>query len=438
MRADLLDLMLCPVCGTDELTLRQAQAETVQYGERQVEEVKEGQVICQGCQRTFPIADYVLSFYDLMPDSVKQDGDYWGAFYRWHYEQGYTGYVDSRGDVPGFLSFQVGQVAPQTERERVAGVARLAEHPLVSRGGRLLDIGSGSGWTSFYLARRGFDVTTYDPGLENMRTAKEYAMQQGVFLECICAAMGSIRFKPETFDVVFAFHSLHHVPDLEAQMERVHETVKVEGCLAIDEHIQRNPWANRLAAALMEWAQDTVFPRYRDERYQSAPIPPGMASVNEDCSEWAIIPMVEKYFHIEMADYRYICLDRFRELYYLACDKSPDSLSNVERTIAILHEVMKRAFPDEVECVTLVGQKRKTLPPNNVDQFEQSEGQLMYRARTGPRLPASPGLDRQIVEPTPWWRLPWRVVRILWFEGGEALVKEIRSYFTWLRIRSKK
>ncbi len=126
MRADLLDLMLCPACGADQLTLRQAQAETVQYGERQVEEVKEGQVICQGCQQTFPISDYVLSFYDLMPDSVKKDGEYWGTFYRWHYDQGYTGYVDSRGDVPGFLSFQVAETVSQTERERVAGVARLA------------------------------------------------------------------------------------------------------------------------------------------------------------------------------------------------------------------------------------------------------------------------------------------------------------------------
>jgi SAM-dependent methyltransferase/uncharacterized protein YbaR (Trm112 family) len=438
MRADLLDLMLCPVCGTDQLTLRQAQAETVQYGERQVEEVKEGQVICQGCQRTFPVSDYVLSFYDLMPDSVKKDGEYWGTFYRWHYDQGYTGYVDSRGDVPGFLSFQVGEVAPQTERERVAGVARLAEHPLVNRGGRLLDIGSGSGWTSFYLARRGFDVITYDPGLENMRTAKEYAMRQGVMLECICAAMGFIHFKPETFDVVFAFHSLHHVPGLDAQVQGVYETVKVNGCLAIDEHIQRNPWANCISAALIEWAQDAVFPRYRDERYQSAPIPPGVASINEDCSEWAIIPMVEKYFHIEMADYRYICLDRFRELYYLACDKSPDSLGHVERTIAILHEVMKRAFPNEVECVTLVGQKRKTLPPDNADQFEQGKGQLVYRARSGPRLSASPGLDRLVVEPTPWWRLPWRAARILWLQGGAVLFQKVRSYLTWLGIRSKK
>jgi len=433
MRAELVELMLCPVCGADRLALHQAQTEQVRYGEREVEEVKEGQVVCRECQRTWPIADYVLSLYDLMPESVKKDGEYWGTFYRWHYDQGYTGYVDSRGDVPGFLPYQVGEAAPHTERQRVAGVARLAEHLLVARGGRLLDIGSGSGWTSFYLARCGFDVVTYDPGLENMRTAKEYAMKQGVFLECICAAMGNLRFKPESLDVVFAFHSLHHVPDLDQLMQSVYDSIKMNGCIAIDEHIQNNHKANLVAAALLDWAQEAIFPRYRDERIKSVPIPPGVASVNEDCSEWAIIPSVEKYFHIDMADYRYIFLDRFRDLYYLACDKSPESLAHAERTISILNAVMKRAFPDGVECVTLVGQKRKTRPPSNADRFEQGDGKPAYRARTGPRLPMPAGAAQKMVEPTPWWRLPIRTFGILWYQGGAALVKEIRSYLTWMR-----
>jgi 2-polyprenyl-3-methyl-5-hydroxy-6-metoxy-1,4-benzoquinol methylase/uncharacterized protein YbaR (Trm112 family) len=437
VRTELVELMLCPVCGADGLSLHQAQTELVRYGERQVVEVRAGQVVCQRCKQTFPIADYVLSFYDLMPESVKKDGEYWGAFYRWHYEQGYMGYVDPHGEVPHFSPYQVTQVVPQTERERVTGnfVATLVEHPLVSRGGRLLDIGPGSGWTSIYLARRGFDVVAYDPGLENMHMAKEYAMQQGVFLECICAAMGAIRFKPESFDVVFAYHSLHHVPNLGEQMKSVYESIKVGGCIAIDEHIQSNPQANAIAGALLGWAQQSLFLRYRDERQSPFPIPPSAPSVNEDCSGWAIVPAIERYFHIEMANYHYIFLDRLRELYYLDCDKSPESLVHAQRTIAILYDVMKRASPDGVECVTLVGQKRETLPPDNANRYEQVGRKMFYRARTGPRLPLPTKSGQKSLEPTPWWRLPGRVLNILWYEGPAALVKEIRSYFTWLRSK---
>lgn len=435
MRAELLQLMLCPACGTDGLTLHNAQTKHIRYGEREIAEVREGQVVCRGCQRAFPIADYVLSFYDLMPESVKKDGEYWGIFYRWHYDQGFTGYVDSRGAVPSFLPFQVAEAVPQTEEERVGSVVKLIEHPLVSRGGRLLDIGSGSGWTSFYLARRGFDVITYDPGLENMRIAKEYAMKQGVFMECICAAMGNIRFKPRIFDVVFAFHALHHVPDLDQHMQSVYDSIKIDGCIAIDEHIQSNHQANLIAAALLDWAQEAIFPRYRNDHLGSVPIPPGMASVNEDCSEWAIVPSIEKYFYIEMAEYRYICLDRFRDLYYLACNKSSESLIHAGHVISILHAVLKQAFPDGVECVTIVGQKRKTLPPSNADRFEQGNGKPAYRARTGPRLPMPAGAGQKMIEPTPWWRLPIRALSILWYQGGAALVKEVRSYLTWLSHR---
>jgi 2-polyprenyl-3-methyl-5-hydroxy-6-metoxy-1,4-benzoquinol methylase/uncharacterized protein YbaR (Trm112 family) len=435
MQAELLELMLCPVCGADSLALQQKQSEWVRYGQREIEEIQEGQGICQECHETFPIADYVLSFYDLMSESVQKDGEYWGAFYRWHYDQGYTGYVDPRGDVAGLLFFQVREVAPQTEQKRMAGIARLVEHPLVKQGGRLLDIGSGSGWTSLYLARRGFDVVAYDPGLENMRTAKEYAMKQGIFLECICAAMGCIRFKPESFDVAFAYHTLHHVPDLDRRMKDVYDILKTGGCIVIDEHIQINHQVDLIAGALVEWAREEVLPRYQDECQESFPIPPGGAFVNEDCSGWVVVPSVEKHFHVEMADYRYVFLDRFRDLYYLACGKSPESLVHAERAIDILYDVMQRAFPDGVECVALVGQKRAKLPPSNADRFERQDGKRIYRARTGPRLPLPSKTEQKSREPTPWWKLPGRALSILWHEGGAALVKEIQSYFTWLRYR---
>lgn len=42
------------------------------------------------------------------------------------------------GAVPNFLSFQVAEVVPLTELEWAGYLATLTEHPLVSRGGRLM------------------------------------------------------------------------------------------------------------------------------------------------------------------------------------------------------------------------------------------------------------------------------------------------------------
>lgn len=43
--------------------------------------------------------------------------------------------------------------------------------------------------------------------------------------------------------------------------------------------------------------------------------------------------------------------------------------------------------------------------------------------------------EREFSEATPWWRLPLRALSILWYEGGAALVKEIKSYLTWFGRR---
>ena len=102
----------------------------------------------------------------------------------------------------------------------------MAEHPLLRAGHTLLDIGVGLGWTSIHFARAGYAVTAFDPSLGPLQAAKAYAIEQGLQIEYLCAAMGYVDFRAAAFDNVAAFHSLHHVPDL----RRRHRATSASGC----------------------------------------------------------------------------------------------------------------------------------------------------------------------------------------------------------------
>src|SRR5687768_16774516 len=99
MRAELLDLLLCPRCGSNRLRLTGARLERVAYAAGAVEEVREGVVRC-GCGLELPVQDHVLSYDALMPDGVKADGRYWGEFYRFALGQGMKGHFDLKEGFP--------------------------------------------------------------------------------------------------------------------------------------------------------------------------------------------------------------------------------------------------------------------------------------------------------------------------------------------------
>jgi uncharacterized protein YbaR (Trm112 family) len=110
LKASLLDILLCPNCGDAGLTLDGAQV--VSYGEPPVEEIRSGKVVCPTCRHQLPVDDCVLPLVASLPKGVRADGEYWGSFYRWHYEHGNLGYFDVRQPVYPFLSYGVAEAIP--------------------------------------------------------------------------------------------------------------------------------------------------------------------------------------------------------------------------------------------------------------------------------------------------------------------------------------
>lgn len=103
----------------------------------------------------------------------------------------------------------------------------LTEHPFpelplpeATHGETLLDLGSNWGRWSVAAARKGYDVIGMDPDLEGIRAARRIAVQQGIDANYIVADARHLPFPAGSFDVVYSFGVLQHLPK-----EHVRETL---------------------------------------------------------------------------------------------------------------------------------------------------------------------------------------------------------------------
>ena len=100
---------------------------------------------------------------------------------------------------------------------------------------RVLDLGAGSGWTSVFLARRGYDVVAQDIaedmielGLENKR---RFALEN---LDFVQGDYESLAFKEE-FDCATFYDALHHAEDERPAIASVYRALKVGGvCVTLE------------------------------------------------------------------------------------------------------------------------------------------------------------------------------------------------------------
>jgi SAM-dependent methyltransferase/uncharacterized protein YbaR (Trm112 family) len=360
MRRETLELIGCPACGAFTLAAEHAQERALVYGSDRVVEIEQGTVVCRACSAHYPIEGYVLSFAERVMPSVRSDGAYWGAFYSRLYDEGITGFLDTHSPPAPFLSMGVPHTLPFDGEEWGGTHVQLAEHRWVKPGSRVVDIGVGSGWSSLFLARHGFDVLAFDPAQELMQLAKRYAIAQGVFIEYICADMANFVMRPDSVDAVFALHSLHHVPDLNDGVRRIHAMLKQDGCLALDDHYQDVPMLNLLRFGLLQEADERIFPPLRDPKLK--PAPQTDHSENEGIGMGQLLPAVERYLHIDRVDYRHIALDFVGPLFYLEQGCKPEALDYATAVTDLIKRAMRRIWPDQVEYITLVAQKRAKPP----------------------------------------------------------------------------
>jgi SAM-dependent methyltransferase len=101
--------------------------------------------------------------------------------------------------------------------------------------GRLLDLGCGTGWTSVFFAKSGYDVVGQDISLDMIRLGEENKAFAGTTsLNFVHGDYESLGFRDE-FDCAVFFDSLHHAEDERAALRSAFDALKPGGMLITHE-----------------------------------------------------------------------------------------------------------------------------------------------------------------------------------------------------------
>jgi ubiquinone/menaquinone biosynthesis C-methylase UbiE len=112
------------------------------------------------------------------------------------------------------------------------------------QGKRLLDIGAGLGESSVYFALKGAKVTVVDISPEMVATALRLGQKFGVQLEGIVSSVENLNLPPETYDIIYAANTLHHVPDRASFFGQMTSALKPGGMFFSYDPLAYNPVIN--------------------------------------------------------------------------------------------------------------------------------------------------------------------------------------------------
>jgi ubiquinone/menaquinone biosynthesis C-methylase UbiE len=100
---------------------------------------------------------------------------------------------------------------------------------------RLLDLGCGTGWTSLFFARRGYQVVGVDISPDMIRHAGDCGIEAGLDnLDFVVGDYEELDFAGE-FDAAVFYDSLHHAVDEEAALRAAYRALKPGGICVTSE-----------------------------------------------------------------------------------------------------------------------------------------------------------------------------------------------------------
>lgn len=244
MQEDNLKYMVCPICSKSGLKL----CDPV-YDEHFgfPGEVVQGTVSC-ACGKKYYISEYVLSLIDAVTSCFSiEDGEFWRKYYNQLTEQGIDNFKDRTRPYHPFYEWGL-DLSCSPDILIAAGAPgeeylRMLNNHLLSNakaGAKVLEIGCGAGWLSLEMARRGWRVHGIDTNLESLKVAKQYSLNQGLLIEYVQADGGNPPFVSETFHNIVAFHSLHHIPQLQGVFNRYKDMLMNGGLMIAYDHIRES------------------------------------------------------------------------------------------------------------------------------------------------------------------------------------------------------
>jgi len=227
----------------------------------------------------------------------------------------------------------------------------------------------------------------------------------------VCGAPGHLRFAEGAVDAVFAFHSLHHIPDLLQVMPGIVSWMRGGGVLAVDEHVQSQPQYWQLSGLI---GKHLGVP-------QGPPVTGAEPSANEDCSRAAVLPAIATHLHVQDLRFRQVAFDSISDWVPESAGHEP-AVRRLSRALAL---AVAEWRPGETEYATILAVKGAT-PPTSADLrvLEQKvAGDLWPLFDCGK---ASVGAGGHT-----WGARIRRGLALLRERGPKALLREAAGYWYW-------
>jgi 2-polyprenyl-6-hydroxyphenyl methylase/3-demethylubiquinone-9 3-methyltransferase len=87
---------------------------------------------------------------------------------------------------------------------------------------KILDVGCGGGLASIPLAKVGANITGIDAGINNIKTAKDYALELELEnAKFICSSIENYQSNSETYDVIICLEMTEQVEDQENLLVKI-------------------------------------------------------------------------------------------------------------------------------------------------------------------------------------------------------------------------
>jgi len=198
MKRSALRLLACPTCRGQLMLAADAEAEG---------EVMSGALRCPSCRRDYPVRRGVPRFVDSEA-YASSFGFEWNRFCRVQ--------LDSANGTR------------QSEHALLASTGWTAAD---YQGRVVLDAGVGSGRYAEVAAAKGAEVVGVDLTGAVDAAFDNIGRREGIHLAQ--ADIFALPFRPGTFDLAYSIGVLHHTPDTRAAFEKVVETVKPDGEMAV-------------------------------------------------------------------------------------------------------------------------------------------------------------------------------------------------------------
>lgn len=194
MRRDLLEYLECPLCAARHFR--------PEVAEEDAREVREGRLVCSGCQRSYTIRKGIVDLLANPSDVIESEQ---------------KGWIEMLGQPPEDEMTRNMLLLPYHDGDIWETTADNFDHgmELVDvRGKRVIDIGAGRCWSARRLVQAGArGVLALDILLERfigLETADIYLEHDDIHFERILGDMHRLPVAAGSFDVAFMTGTLHH------------------------------------------------------------------------------------------------------------------------------------------------------------------------------------------------------------------------------------